>query len=86
MFAGWEGTKPDEPLYWFPSFVSGFMMRAMVLEGAAMLCAVGFFITANWAVLGGAVVLLAVLGTQMPTRSAVESFAASAQSRQASGG
>ncbi len=84
-FDEWEGTKPDEPYYWFPAYASVFFLRAGMLEGPAIICAVGFFITANWVVLGGSVLMLAALAAQVPTRSAVESFAAAAQARQASG-
>ena len=76
-----EGTKPDDPYYWFPAYSAGFVIRASILEGTTIICTIGFLVTANWSVLGGAVVMLAAQIAQMPTRAAVESFAAAAQVR-----
>jgi hypothetical protein len=84
-YSEWEGTKPDEAYYWFPAYASAFFIRASMLEGTAIISAIGFFVTGEWAVLGGAAVLLAALVAQMPTRSAAEAFAANAQSTQAGG-
>jgi len=83
MFAEWEGTNPDDPFYWFPIYASGFFIRASILEGAAIICAVGLFVTANWVVLGGAAVMLAALAAQMPSRAAAEAFAEEARTRAA---
>src|SRR5262245_5050167 len=54
LYDGWEGTKPDDPYYWFPSYTAVFFIRAGMLEGSAIVTAVGFMITGNWWVLGGA--------------------------------
>ncbi len=81
MYEGWNGTPAEEPYYWFPVYASQLIPRAAMLEGSAILCAVGFLITANWAVLGGALVMIAALVAAVPTRSAVESFAESMRGR-----
>jgi hypothetical protein len=82
MYDGWDGTKPDDPYYWYPLYAAGFFVRAGMLEGTAILCAMGFLVTSNWIVLGGALLLIAALVAQIPTRSAVEAFAENARQRQ----
>jgi hypothetical protein len=42
----------------------------------------GFFLTANWAVLGGAAVRLVALLAIMPRRSSLQAFAEAARLRQ----
>jgi hypothetical protein len=83
MYEEWHGTKPDEAYYWYPTYASQFLVRAGMLEGAAIVCAIGFGVTGLWGVFGGAAVLVAVLVSERPTRSAVETFAESARQRQA---
>jgi hypothetical protein len=83
LYEDWEGTKPDEAYYWFPSYASVFFLRAGMLGGSALITAVGFLLTGNWVVLGGALVLIAALTALIPTRSAVEAFADAARSRHA---
>jgi hypothetical protein len=83
LYEGWAGTKPDEAYYWFPSYTAVFFIRAGMLEGSAIITAVGFMITGNWVVLGGALVLIGALVALIPTRSAVEAFADVARARQA---
>lgn len=83
---GWEGTKSDDPFYWYPAFLPGFFLRTATLEGPAILCALGFLISSNWAVLGGVLVMLAALAVQIPTRAKVEAFAEAARARQAGAG
>ena len=85
MYEGWHGTKPGEAYYWYPAYASQFLVRAGMLEGAAIICAIGFGVTGLWGVFGGAAVLVAVLVNEHPSRSAVESFAESARQRQADG-
>jgi hypothetical protein len=84
-FDGWDRAKPDEAFYWFPAYASAFFLRAGMLEGTAILAAIGFFATGDWVLLAGPVVLIAALVAELPTRSAVESYADSAR-RKASGG
>lgn len=80
-FEGWDKAKPDDAFYWYPAYMPGFLVRAGVLEGSAILCAIGFLISSNWAVLGGALVMIAALAVQAPTRGKVEAFAESARAR-----
>lgn len=85
-FEGWDSARPDDPFYWYPAYLPGFFLRAGMLEGAAILCAVGFLASSNWVLLGGAVFMIAVLATQVPTRAKVEAFADAARARAASAG
>jgi hypothetical protein len=83
MYQGWDATKPVDAYYWYPAYAARFFIRAAMLEGAAIFASVGFLVTSNWVVLGGAVVLIAALVAELPTRGAAEAFAAARQ-RQAS--
>ena len=78
-------TNPDDPLYWYPAYMTRFLLRGGFLEGNAILCAIGFFITGDWLILAGPIILLAALLAYMPTRASVESFAADARQRMRSG-
>ena len=85
-FEGWDATTPDEPYHWFPLYQVQFFLRAGLLEGPAILCAVVFLITAEWAILGGSLVMIAALAAAVPTRSKVEAFADAARQRRANAG
>ena len=83
---GWGEAKPDEAYYWYPAFAAAFFVRAGMLEGTAIMCSIGFLVTSNWALLGGAILLLAALAAQIPTRPAIEAFAENARRRQQNAG
>jgi hypothetical protein len=85
MFDGWERAKPADAMYWFPAYAGAFYLRAGMLDGMAILGAMGFFVTGDWVLLAGPVVLIAALVAELPTRGAVESFADSARQRQGGG-
>jgi hypothetical protein len=85
-FEGWRETKPDDPFYWYPAFMATFFLRTVLLEGTAIFCTRIFLMTSNWIVLGGALVLLAAVATQAPTRAKVEAFAEAARARSANAG
>ena len=65
----------NEPFPGFGAYSSQFFIRAGLLEGAAIICAVFLVVTANWVLLAAAVVPLAALTTLAPTRARVEAFA-----------
>jgi hypothetical protein len=76
----------DDPMDSYPAFMSRFLLRAGFLEGNAILSAIGFFITADWVILGGPAILLAALLACVPTRAAVETYADEVRQRTRSGG
>jgi hypothetical protein len=80
-FKNWEGTPRDDPYYWFPCYSTQFFMRLGALEGSSIVILVGFLMTGNWIVLVGAVVLLAALVVEQPTRSSYVSWAEEARLR-----
>jgi hypothetical protein len=86
MFDGWDRAKPDDAFYWFPAYATAFFLRAGMLEGMAILGAMGFFITGDWVLLAGPAVLIAALVAELPTRGAVESFAYAARQKMQGGG
>jgi hypothetical protein len=86
MFDGWERAKPGDAMYWFPAYASAFYLRAGMLDGMAILGAMGFFVTGDWVLLAGPVVLIAALVAELPTRGAAEAYADAARQRQTSGG
>lgn len=85
-FDGWDATTADDPYHWFPLYQVQFFIRAGLLEGPAILCSIGFLLTGEWAILGGAVVLIAALVAEVPTRARVEAFADAARQRRANAG
>jgi hypothetical protein len=85
-YPGWDAARPEDAYYWFPVYARQMVLRSAMLEGGAIPCAIGFFLTADWAILGGAVVLIAALLTEVPTRSGAEAFATAARDRQSRAG
>ena len=65
----------DDPMHWYPAYMTQFFLRAGFLEGCMVLCAIGFFITGDWAILAGPVILLAAFLAAIPTRGGAEAFA-----------
>ena len=59
------------------AYMAQFFIRAGLLEGPAIICAVGLLVTGNWALLAGSAVLLGALAAIGPTRARVEAFAES---------
>ncbi len=86
LFEEWPGTPPDDPFYWFPVYTMRLFMRVGMLNGSAILGAVGFFLTRDWILLYGAAVPLAAVVFLFPTRAAVESCAETARRQRASEG
>jgi uncharacterized integral membrane protein len=78
-YDGCETARPGEAMYWYPVYAARCTLRLGFLEGATILCALGFFMTANWAVLGGAAVMLVAMLAVIPSRAAAVDFAESAR-------
>ncbi len=78
-YDGCEAARPGEVMYWYPVYAARFTLQIGFLEGTTILCALGFFITANWAVLGGAAVALVAMLALVPSRAAAVDFAESAR-------
>jgi hypothetical protein len=71
----------DDTMYWYPAYMSRFLLKMGFLEGNAILSAIGFFITADWVLIAGPAILLAALLASVPTRASVESFAETARQK-----
>jgi hypothetical protein len=80
--SAWVGTTPDDPYYWFPMYSAGFFIRAGMLEGSAIIMAILFLVTANWALLGGVAVLAGLLIAQRPDRAKYDAWLEDVRQRQ----
>jgi hypothetical protein len=69
------GAPPPaiEPAPGFFRYQALFMIRAGLLEGPAVACALGLAATGNWVLLGGAAAMIGALATLRPTRAFAES-------------
>ena len=79
QYPAWQGTTEADPYYWLPLYQSQYFIRMGILEGAGATCTVGFLLTSDYLVLGGALIMLAVLMTQMPTRAKFDDWVAKAR-------
>jgi len=77
-----DAVDPEDPLYWFPTYSARITLQLWFLEAGSVVSAIGFLTTANWAMLGGALLLGAAMVVVIPNQSAAETFAEQAKARQ----